>query len=120
MLDYFAGQKIEVAQRSEGELTGKTEKEKVDFPSMGFDTHAMSAKGVEMVTKGNTIFVRNSTTAKIWETSTLIDYLKDSVVVNALPDVPEEQLPTVKWKTHAYTPDEMEIVTYKDRYWRRK
>lgn len=120
MLDYFAGQKIEVAQKSEGELTEKTEKEKVDFPSMGFDTHAMSAKGVEMVTKGNTIFVRNSTTAKIWETSTLIDYLKDSVVVNALPDVPEEQLPTVKWKTHAYTPDEMEIVTYKDRYWRRK
>lgn len=120
MLDYFAGQKIETAQKTEGEQTEKTDKEKVDFPSMGFDTHAMSAKGVEMVTKGNTLFIRNSTTAKIWGTSTLIDYLKDSVVVNALPDVPEEQLPTVKWKTHAYTPDEMEIVTYKDRYWRRK
>ncbi|MCX7881104.1 MAG: AAA family ATPase [Patescibacteria group bacterium] len=42
------------------------------------------------------------------------------VVINALPDVPEEQLPTVKLKTHAFSFDEKEIITYKDRYWLRK
>ena len=73
-----------------------------------------------MITKGNTVFYRNSTTAKVWETTTLIDYFKDNLVINALPDVPEEQLPTAKLKTHAFSPDEVETVGFKDRIWRRK
>lgn len=105
LLDYFAGQEFEKGG---------------DFPIQGFDTHTISFKGEEIITKGNTVYIRTSTTAKIWKTTNLIDYFKDGIVVNALPDAPEEQLPTAKLKTHAFTPDEKEIVAYKDRYWIRK
>ncbi len=111
LLDYFSGQKIE----SEDE-----KQDHVDFPIQGFDTHAMSSKGVELLTKNDTLYYRTSTTSKIWKLSSLIDYFKEAVVINALPDAPEEQLPTAKLKTHAFTPDEVEIVTSKDRYWKRK
>ena len=119
LLDYFAGQKIENETPVAGGLETH-QKEKKEFPVHGFDTHTISSKGVEMVTKGNMVFYRNSTTAKEWKTTNLIDYFKDNVVINALPDMPDEQLPTVKLKTHSFTPDEKEIVTYKDRYWIRK
>ena len=112
MLDYFSGQIIE---EKEGE-----EKKKNEFPLQGFDTHAMSPKGVEFITHGNNVFLRTSTTAKTWKKMTLIEYFKDNVVINALPDAPDEQLPTAKLKTHAYSPDEKEFVSYKDRYWVRK
>ncbi len=115
LLDYFAGQEVKpsFAKASEG-------KEKIDFPTQGFDTHAISSKGVEVITKGSNLFYRTSTTAKVWNNNSLIEYFKDGVVVNALPDAPDEQLPTVKLKTHTFTPDEKEIVSYKDRYWVRK
>ena len=103
--EYFAGQKT-------------TNKEA--FPTFGYDTHAISPKGVEIITKGSTLFTRNATTAKEWNTTNLIDYFKDNVVVNALPDTPDEQLPTIRIKTYAFSADGMEVVTYKDRYWRRK
>lgn len=109
LLDYFAGQKIETV-----------EKEKKEFPLHGFETQAISSQGVEVITKGNNVFTRTSTTAKVWKTTTLIDYFKDNLVINALPDAPDEQLPTVKLKTHSFTPDEREVVTYKDRFWERK
>ncbi len=120
LLDYFAGQEIENKPASPAESAGMAGKEKTDFPVQGFDTHTISFKGEEIITKGSIVFVRTSTTGKVWKTTTLIDYFKDGVVVNALPDAPEEQLPTVKLKTHAFTPYEREIVTYKDRYWVRK
>jgi hypothetical protein len=115
LLDYFAGQQISNLPATQDANTPK-----IEFPVQGFDTHAMSAKGVEMITKKDMVFSKTSTTAKTWTQSTLIEYFKDNVVINALPDAPDEQLPTVKLKTHAYTPDEYEIVTYKDRYWKRK
>ncbi len=108
--DYFAGQ----------ELENKEKEDKSTFPIHGFDTQAMSSKGVEIITKGNIVFHRSSTTAKTWQISTLIDLFKDNVVVNAIPDAPDEQLPTVKLKTHTFSPEETEIITYKDRFWRRK
>jgi len=113
LLDYFAGQAIEKKETNE-------EKTKKEFPIYGFDTHTISPKGVEMITKGETLYLRLSTTAKLWKKTNLIDYFKDQIVINALPDAPEEQLPTVKIKTHAFTPDEWEIITYKNRLWRRK
>jgi len=109
LLDYFAGQEIE-------SVSG----EKITFPIQGFDTHTISSKGVEVITKGNNVFYRTATTAKTWKETTLIDIFKDSVVINALPDAPEEQLPTVKLKTNAFTQDEKQIISYKDRYWTRK
>lgn len=115
LLDYFAGQKIDAPVKKEGE-----EKSSVDFPVQGFDTHAVSAKGAEYITKGNTVISRTSTTGKIWNVGTLIDYFKDNVVINAIPDAPDEQLPTARLKTHAFSSDEKEVVTYKDRYWTRK
>ncbi len=116
LLDYFAGQEVEV-----GVIEGSTEKpEKEELPIHGFDTHCMSSSGVEMITKVGVVFIRTSTTAKQWKKSTLIAYFKDGVVINALPDAPDEQLPTASLKTHAFSPDDMEVVTYKDRFWRRK
>lgn len=108
LLDYFSGQKIDNSEP------------KADFPIHGFDTHTISSKGVETITKGSTVFYRTSTTAKIWKASTLIDNFKNNIVINALPDAPDEQLPTIKFKTHAFSPDEKEVITYKDRFWRRK
>lgn len=117
LLDYFAGQEIveNVVDNQEKEKNEKTE-----FPIHGFDTHAISSQGIEVITKENKMFFRKSTTSKTWESITLIKYYKDNVVINALPDAPDEQLPTVALKTHAFSPDEKEIVTFKDRFWRRK
>lgn len=138
--DYFAGQKVEgnvpvekqeepadAQPQEEKELTNeaadkiaKQETKTVGFPMMGYDTQAISSTGREVVTKGSTVYFRSATTAKVWNVTNLIEYFKDHVVINALPDAPEEQLPTVRLKTHAFSPDEQEIVTFKDRYWRRK
>jgi len=113
LLDYFAGQKID------DESIKKLEN-KINFPIDGFDTHAISGQGIETITKGNLVFVRNSTTAKIWQVLTLIDFFKDNIVINALPDAPEEQLPTIKLNTHAIDGEEVEIITFKNRFWKRK
>ncbi len=138
--EYFAGQKVEgkmpepikeetqanpdepATEKPLEELPEKPNEsmKSVGFPMMGYDTHAIAANGLEIVTKGNTLFSRSATTAKVWNVTSLIEYFKDGVVINALPDAPDEQLPTVKLKTHAFSPTEEEIVTFKDRYWKRK
>lgn len=111
LFEYFEGQKIESEDNNQDAL---------DFPVDGFNTHAISPKGIEIITKKNNLYYRTSTTSKIWKVINLIDYFKESVVINAIPDAPEQQLPTGKIKTHAFSPDEWEIITYKDRFWRRK
>lgn len=116
IIDYFAGQKIE----SEPQADGKPAANVPDFPGKEFDTHAMSPKGVEMITSGGLMFQRTATTAKVWKALSLIDYFKDGVVINALPDAPEQQLPTAKLKTQAFSAQEMEVVTFRDRFWKRK
>jgi len=123
VLDYFAGQEVKAAvlKTPEGEQPTQPQvQEKLELPIHGFDTHAMSTTGVEMITKAGDVYFKTSTTAKTWEHSNLINYFKDAVVINALPDAPDEQLPTAALKTHTFTPDEQEVVTYKDRFWRRK
>lgn len=144
LLEYFAGQRLEgvtpALPKEEKEIEGlekdpqatESKKEgaedvmpqgspsKAAFPSFGYDTHAISPKGVEMITTGDLIYVRDATTAKEWKVSNLIDYVAGHVVVNALPDAPDEQLPTARLKTHAFAADGTEIVSYKDRYWMRK
>lgn len=111
LADYFTGQKIESEDQKQDEI---------DFPKNGFDNHTISPKGVEMIIKNDLLYYRTSTTSKIWKVISLIDYFKDSIVINAIPDAPEQQLPTGKIDTHAFSPDEWEIVTFKDRFWRRK
>ena len=121
LLDYFAGQEVKpsAVKVAEGE-TAPPPEEKFELPMHGFDTHAMSSTGIEMITKAGDVFSKTSTTTKTWEHTNLISYFKEGVVINALPDAPDEQLPTAALKTHAFSPDEGEVVTYKDRYWRRK
>ncbi len=116
--DYFAGQIIE-NKTSTDQPQAQPPTAKVEFPKE-FDTHAMSTEGIEMLTKGENVYYRTSTTAKVWSTSTLIEYFKDNVVINALPDAPDEQLPTARLDTHAFSLDDMEYVTFSDRYWKRK
>lgn len=128
--EYFAGQKTDTQepQTVKSPLTQEdAQKEELKkqvtpsvFPMFGYDTHAISPNGEEVITKGSTIFSRNATTSKVWKVSNLIDAFTDHVVINALPDSPDEQLPTIRLKTHAYSPNEQEIITFKNRYWMRK
>lgn len=128
MLDYFAGQKIEkiaalpapVVEGEEPTEAPKGEASDMNFPVKQFDTHAMSPQGVEMITEGENVLIRTSTTAKVWNGESLIEYFKEGVVINALPDAPEQQLPTARLKTHTFSPTEDEIVTFGDRFWRKK
>lgn len=128
MLDYFAGQKIEKALPAPVEGTTpdeaadapKAEASEMSFPVKQFDTHAMSPQGVEIITEGENVFIRTSTTAKVWNGESLIEYFKEGVVINALPDAPEQQLPTARLKTHTFSPTEDEIVSFGDRFWRKK
>ena len=106
ILDYFSGQEI-----------ANVKDKATNFPVHGFDTHAISIKGIEMITKTNQLYYRETTISKTWNKATLIEYFKDNIVVNAMTDAPEEQLPTVKIKTHAFSPGNQEIITYRDRYW---
>ncbi|MCA9371991.1 AAA family ATPase [Candidatus Woesebacteria bacterium] len=136
IVEYFAGQKIQgkEAKKTEAPMLQDQQTESTDeqkdrspttdqqtaFPTFGYDTQAISPQGVEVVTKGGTVFMRNATTSKVWEVTNLIDYFAENVVVNALPDAPDEQLPTIRLKTHAFSPDETQIVTFKNRFWKRK
>lgn len=123
LLDYFSGQKIEeikVTENPDGTTQQTPSESKIDFPGKEFDTHVMSPQGVEMITVEERVYQRTSTTAKVWNTMTLIDYFRDGVVINALPDAPEQQLPTARLKTHAFSPSEEEVVTYSDRFWKHK
>jgi hypothetical protein len=130
LFDYFAGQKIEKSAPPAPQLVEGGEAapeavpamvtdEEAQFPVLGYDTHAISSQGVEMVSRDNLLFYRNSTTTKVWNVQNLIDFMKDGVVINALPDAPDEQLPTARLKTHGFSPEEKEIVTFRDRFWRR-
>lgn len=107
LFDYFAGQKIDKSEKS-------------DFPVHGFETHAIAYNGEEIITINDDLYYRSSTTSKIWRKLKLVDVFKDQAVVNALPDAPDEQLPTVKLNTHAFSPLGWEIITYKNRLWQRK
>ncbi|OGK14773.1 hypothetical protein A3H80_05205 [Candidatus Roizmanbacteria bacterium RIFCSPLOWO2_02_FULL_37_19] len=118
LIDYFAGQKIE-SQKKEPPVDKPTD-DSTAFPGKEFDTHAISPEGVEVITTSDHMYQRTSTTAKVWQTMSLIDYFKDNLVINALPDAPDQQLPTVKLKTQAFNPSEFEIVSFRDRYWKRK
>jgi len=117
LLDYFSGNQIE---KSKVQSENNNLEKPINFPTFGFDTHAISPQGVETITKGDDIFIRTATTAKVWRRITLIEYFKDNVVINALPDAPEEQLPTGKLRTHAFSADEKEVLTSGGRFWRRK
>lgn len=119
LLDYFAGQVIEEPKENKDDQVVE-KKEKVTFPVQGFDTQVISPKGVETITKGNMVFYRTSTTGKTWKAMTLIDLFKDNTVANAIPDSPEEQLPTVKLRTHSVNFEGNEIVSYRDRFWKKK
>jgi hypothetical protein len=114
LFDYFDGQKIQQSKTQEKAETT------TEFPIQGFETQALSSKGLEMITKGNIVMYRDTPTSKIWNSATLGEYFKDQVVINATPDAADEQLPTTKLKTHAFSTDGFEIITYKDRFWRRK
>jgi len=111
--DYFAGQKV-IEKDKEGSNT------EIAIDLLKISTHAISPQGVEVITSGEDLYLRNSTTAKEWQKLKLVDYFKDNLVVNTLPDTPDEQLPTVGLATHAFTPQEEELVTYKNRLWKRK
>ncbi|MBL7159766.1 AAA family ATPase, partial [Candidatus Microgenomates bacterium] len=108
---YFEGQKVENADPFD-----KASK----LPENGFGTQVILPSGEEMIVSGGRMWKRKSTTAKGWETVSLIDYFKDNIVINALPDRPEEQLPTARVASHAVSPQEVEMITLGSRFWKRK
>jgi len=108
---YFEGQKVENADSFDKALK---------LPEAGFDVQVISPSGEEIVVSGGRIWRRKSTTAKSWETISLIDYFKGHLVINALPDRSEEQLPTARINTHAISSQEMEVITLGNRFWKRE
>lgn len=108
LLDYFKGQKL---------LDADALVTQQKFPTDVFDTHVVLPSGEEMITRGDRLWRRKSTIAKEWESMTLLDYVKDSVVSNASADKPDEQLPTASWNTHAISPQEKEIIGVGTRLW---
>ncbi|KKR88371.1 MAG: ATPase AAA-2 domain protein [Candidatus Gottesmanbacteria bacterium GW2011_GWA2_41_12] len=104
--DYFAGS---TANGKEGE-----------FPKDGIDTHVIYPDGSEWITCGSKALFRTSTVSKEWKALNLLDMVKDHVVVNAMPDKPEEQLPTASLDTHSLSPAFVQMVTHEDRFWKRE
>lgn len=105
LTDYFAGSVV---------IAGPQE-----FPFTDIATHLISPDGSETITLGDSVWFRTSTTSKEWVVKKLVEYFKDNVVVNALPDHPNEQLPTADMSTHAVSPSGVEVITYNERYWKR-
>lgn len=106
LVEYFAGSTL-----SNGQDT---------FPVEGFDTHTISQDGSETITSGDSLWFRTSTTVREWSIEKLVPYFKNHIVINAKPDKPEEQLPTVRIDSHALSPTNEEIVTYEGRFWKRQ
>lgn len=132
LIDYFSGQSVQANQTNQQPAVpaDPTQADQppapakpaqpAEFPGKEFDTHTMSPKGAEYISVGDQMLWRTSTTAKVWNSMNLIQYFNKNVVINALPDAPEQQLPTARLKTHTFSPDESEVVSFRDRYWRRK
>ncbi len=115
LADYFAGSTI---TKNETDLN-KTAEDKGEFPIEAFDTHLIAPDGSEYITYADKIWFRTSTTVKEWTVQSLLEKVKDNVVINALPDKPEEQLATAEFDTHVITPTNAEIISYEGRYWKR-
>ncbi|MBI4067334.1 AAA family ATPase [Candidatus Gottesmanbacteria bacterium] len=104
--EYFAGSVVK-----EGEN---------EFPYSDINTHLIGPDGSEMISFLDRVWFRTSTTAKEWIVKSLIDLFSEQVVVNALPDHPDEQLPTAKLDTHAVSPQGVEVIAYNDRFWKKE
>ena len=109
--DYFAGSIVTGMTLKEGEML---------FPVDDIDTHAISPDGSETITFEDKVWFRTSTTAKEWKLSTILDGFKDYIVINAMPDKPEKQLPTAKFDTHAISLQNQEIITFASRFWKKE
>jgi len=108
--DYFLGQKIDSGDEREDHL---------EFPIDNFDTHTFTRSGVEMISKKDHLFYRTAPQTKTWHIATLREYFDSCSVVNANSQNLEEQLPYSGISTHAFSFENNEIVTFKDRFWRR-
>lgn len=115
LTDYFAGSTIVGGEPA----SAKTTVGEGEFPVEGFDTHIIAPDGSETVTCDDEMWFRTSTTSKEWTLKPILDQIKGHMVINALLDKPEEQLPTAKIETHAISPTDMEIVSFGDRFWKR-
>lgn len=111
MEGYFANQTV---APSDPNQSGE-----VDFPSMGYDTHAVSPQGVEMITKDNILYFRDNPQSQEWKAQTLATYFNGHQVVNGDPTNQDQQLPVTTIYTHAFLSDGEEIFTFRDRFWRR-
>ncbi|MBI2611584.1 ATP-dependent Clp protease ATP-binding subunit [Candidatus Gottesmanbacteria bacterium] len=106
LIDYFAGSVVK-----EGSA---------EFPYTNISTHLIAPDGSETITLDDQVWFRTSTTVKEWTVKKLVDYFADFVVVNAMPDHPDQQLPTAKVSTHALSPSGMEVISFDGRFWRRE
>ncbi|NTU72821.1 AAA domain-containing protein [Candidatus Roizmanbacteria bacterium] len=113
LLDYFAGQTFDDSGRKEGEPDTKQA-----FPTNGCDTFSVTPEGVEMISKDDMLILRPAG-SKAWRSLSLVEYFKKGTVSNATFGLKEENLPVASLKTHAFTPQKQEIVTYGERFWRR-
>src|SRR3990172_4023927 len=90
-----------------------------EFPIEGIDTHLIAPDGSETITLGEIVWWRPSTVAKQWTVKPLTGYFSGHMVVNALPDRPDQQLPTAKMDTHSVSSTGVEMVTLGEKFWQR-
>jgi ATP-dependent Clp protease ATP-binding subunit ClpC len=99
---------------------GTTIKEGIgDFPVDDIDSHLVKSDGSEIITAKDVLFFRPATTSKEWKVSKLLTFFKGHTVINAKPDLPEDQLPTVRFDTYAVSAQGVETVSFEDRFWTR-
>ena len=108
--DYFAGSIVTGMSLKEGEKL---------FPEDGLDTHTIAPDGSETITSADKVWFRTSTTGKEWRLSSILDQVKGHIVINAMPDKPDQQLPTAQISTHAFSLSNQEIITLGNRFWKR-
>ncbi len=106
VLDYFRDQKIQPST--------------FNFPAEGFDTHVISPNKMEIISRGNALYIKQKPEDTQWQVSQMEEYFKGHTVGNVDPKAPEAQLPMSQWNTHAVFSDGTEVISYKDHFWKRK
>lgn len=115
--DYFSNQTIQTVQT---ENEKNTPNEFVDFPSTQFDTHAFSTKNIEYITFKDKMYIKESPQNNIWKTISLTDYFKNQTIKKSVSVTQKPTFPNKRIKTHSFSPDGTETITYDGMYIQRK
>lgn len=116
--EYFENQTLEFPKTKNSENIEKGEKPM--FPIAGFDTHTFDNKGTEFITSKGNMYFRTKKDPNKWTIISLQDYFTGSEIKSNLISEGKNQFPTEKFKTHNFTPDGKEVITFGSEFIARK